>query len=74
MLACFLPSESGLRGSNFVLLYFPGVSIILFARFDFESVVDSPEMLAALTYVFVADCKIRLICLKRSSGDEKNGM
>lgn len=49
----FLLSESGLREPDFVLLCFPGKSIILLARFDFESLVGSPGMLAALTYVFV---------------------
>jgi hypothetical protein len=36
-----------------MLLRFPGASIILFAGFDFKRVVGSPEMLTALTYVFV---------------------
>ncbi|HIJ52303.1 MAG TPA: hypothetical protein HPP66_04015 [Planctomycetes bacterium] len=40
-------SDNGLLELNFLLLCFTGENIILFAGFGFESLVGSPDMLAA---------------------------
>jgi len=40
-------SDNGPLGLDFSLLCFPGKNIILFAGFGFESLVGSPDVLAA---------------------------
>jgi hypothetical protein len=67
LLACSLFSDNGPLELNFSLLCFTGENIILFAGFGFDSLVGSPDMLAAhylYVRIFRLIAKLCPICMR----------